>query len=271
MKNIKFVKMAGTGNDFIMIDNRDGAFVPEPALVERLCRRRTGIGADGIILLENSDKADFFMRIINSDGSEAEMCGNGARCVARFARAAGAVSSDEFVFGTLAGDIRARLVGGNVVCVRLSDPRDLALDRVIEVGGRKIEVHSINTGVPHAVIFETAGLPGESIVELGRAIRRHAAFAPAGTNVNFVRVIGPDSIAVRTYERGVEDETLACGTGMSASGIVAHLRKRIPAPVSVLARSGDRVVIDFRHSDGVVSDVTLTGAAEVIYEGEFTL
>ncbi len=265
-QTVSFTKMTGTGNDFVVVDDREERFPVDCARVRALCVRQTGVGADGVILVQRSDKADFRMRILNADGSEAEMCGNGARCAVLFARRRGIVRADACAFETGAGLIRAQIHGADVT-VELGAPRDLKFDIALSVGGSGLTLHSVNTGVPHVVAFD-ADADGESIVPLGRAIRRHEFFAPAGTNVNFVRVLGPDAIRVRTYERGVEDETLACGTGMSASALVSTLRRGVRSPVTVHTRGGDLLRVEV---DGAGGPIRLTGAAREVFEGEITV
>src|SRR5262245_38743068 len=216
---LDFVKMNGAGNDFILIDNRAGKIKLTVEQVVRLCHRQRGIGADGLFLLvpNTSGKADWSWEFYNSDGSTAEMCGNGARCFARFVQAvagAGKVTS----FETGAGVVRARF-NGERVTVNLTEPKDLRLQQIVPVTAGKLAVHSINTGVPHAVIF-VPDADQAMVQQLGAEVRFHEFFKPKGTNVNFVQVLGPNHIRVRTYERGVDGETLACGTGVSAAALV---------------------------------------------------
>ena len=220
MKSIPLTKMSGSGNDFIIIDNR-ARVVEDNGLTEfirKVCRRKMSVGADGLILIESSDKADFRWRFFNSDGSPAEMCGNGARCAARFAYL-NRIAGENLSFETEAGIINGQVIGDGAK-VRIPDPTDLRLDYSIDLKNGPLTVSSVNTGVPHVVVMADS-VEEVDVFGLGREIRYHEAFAPAGTNVNFICPQNPGLLAIRTYERGVEDETLACGTGSIASALVA--------------------------------------------------
>lgn len=260
--------MSGAGNDFVVIDNRAGV-VPEPAasFAARVCARRAAVGADGLLLLERSARKDFRMRYFNTDGSEAEMCGNGGRCIASYAARIGA-ASEQMEFENLAGDFHAALVQGGRVRLDMTEPHSLRLDVAIEIPGRKLRVHYINTGVPHVVVPWDENIELAPVQEQGPIVRRHDAFAPAGANVNFVGVIDSGAIAVRTYERGVEEETLACGTGAVASAILMAYTGRVRPPVEVRVRSGATLIVGFRPTEYGASSVTLEGEAVVLFEGE---
>ncbi|NJD67880.1 MAG: diaminopimelate epimerase [candidate division NC10 bacterium] len=264
MDKLSFVKMSGSGNDFILIDNRAGHLDIEPrTLAERLCRRRISVGADGLILVAPSSTADFRMRIFNADGSEAEMCGNGGRCVARFAEMLG-IAAPDMAFDTLAGTIRAR-VNGDRVTLQISRPHGMRLRLSIDVDGVSYEIHSINTGVPHAVLL-CSDLEAVPVRTLGRAIRFHPAFQPAGTNVDFVAVADGHALAIRTYERGVEDETLACGTGTVASALISAELGLVSSPVQVQVRSGEILTVSFTGPD--YQEVFFEGEVRLVYQGE---
>jgi diaminopimelate epimerase len=265
------VKMSGAGNDFVVVDNRAG-IVPEPAstLAARICARRAAVGADGLLLLEKSDRKDFRMRYFNRDGSEAEMCGNGGRCIARFATLIGA-AGNAMQFENLAGDFKASLVDEDRVRLDMTDPSAIRLGVAIDVRGRMVSVHSINTGVPHVVVPWDEDIDAAPVREQGPIIRHHSAFAPAGANVNFVHVIDSATIAVRTYERGVEDETLACGTGAVASAILMTRVGRVRPPVAVHVRSGTTLAVDFEATEDGARSVTLEGEAVVLFGGELNL
>jgi diaminopimelate epimerase len=266
MEPISFFKMSGSGNDFIIIDNRNGV-VEEKGLskfISSVCRRKMSVGADGFILLEEADNADFKWRFFNSDGNTAEMCGNGARCVARFAYL-NAIANQEMSFETEAGIISAWVSDGRVK-IKVPDPSELKMDYTIESKHAPIIISSVDTGVPHVVI-EVENIDNVEVVSLGREIRFHKTFEPAGTNVNFSCPREDGKIAVRTYERGVEDETLACGTGAIASAVVfAHKFKKSP-PINVITRSGGCLTIYFKEENGQFYDVYLEGDARVIYKG----
>jgi diaminopimelate epimerase len=262
---LRFTKMNGAGNDFILIDNRAGDIHLHRSQIARLCDRHRGIGADGILLLGNpSDHADFRMRYFNADGGEAEMCGNGARCFARFAnKMAGA--EGKISFETPAGVISAELAG-ELVTLQMTQPTDLRLNVPLRVGGEKRIVHFINSGVPHVVV-PVAQVEDVDVSREGSAIRYHEMFSPRGANVNFTEKREANKIGVRTYERGVEDETLACGTGVVASALVFAATDDVTGPISVIARGGDELRVGFEKIDKQFRNVTLTGPAEFVFEG----
>ncbi len=263
---IEFFKMSGSGNDFILIDNRDGKLAVGRLedFVRKVCQRRISVGADGLIVIQKSDRADFSWRFFNADGSEVDMCGNGGRCAARFAYIKG-VAGEKMSFVTGAGVIDAE-VKGEQVKLRLTDPKDLRVGYTIPLDGRTFPVNSVNTGVPHVVSY-IRDLENHDVFSDGRAIRYHEAYRPAGTNANFVRVHSRQRISVRTYERGVEDETLACGTGAVASALVSAWKGLVDEPVDVLVKSGETLRVYFRKTDRGFEHVYLEGGARVIYEG----
>ena len=262
---LHFTKMNGAGNDFILIDNRTGDVHLDRTQIARLCDRHRGIGADGILLLEKaSNHADFRMRYFNADGGEAEMCGNGARCFARFANKV-AGSKEKISFETPAGVISAKLAG-DLVTLQMTEPTDLRLKTTLRVMDENKTVHFINSGVPHVVI-SVLQLDDVDVQGAGSAIRHHKMFSPKGTNVNFLEKRGPKKIAVRTYERGVEAETLACGTGIVASALVFAATENAASPITVIARGGDKLRVGFERSDDAFRNVTLSGPAEFVFEG----
>ena len=264
---VPFMKMSGSGNDFILIDHRE-PFLKEDRLkdfIQKVCRRRVSVGADGLILIERSGKADFKWRFYNADGSEAEMCGNGGRCAARFAYLKG-IAGPSLKFETLAGILSAQ-VDGKRVKLEMTKPFGLKLDETLLVDEEKEGFSFINTGVPHVVLFRK-DLEKLDIVKIGRAIRRHSDFAPAGTNVNFVRVEKGASLSVRTYERGVEDETLACGTGVVASALIAAFKGLVKSPVSIKTRGGEVLTVHFEIEGKEIKKVFFEGDAHIIYEAE---
>jgi len=270
MKPIEFWKMSGSGNDFILIDNRDGRIADETMgpLVKRVCRRRESVGADGVIFVTQSGAFDFAWRFFNADGGEVEMCGNGGRCVARFAYLKG-IAGDRMTFGTLAGPVSAE-VTGRVVKVLMPKPSEMRLDVGLEPKAGWLTADFIHTGVPHVVV-RVESLPDHPVNEQGRWIRRHSLFAPGGTNANFIRVTGDDRLEVRTYERGVEDETLACGTGAIASALTASARGLVSSPARVLTRGGEELIIHFETepgSPGVFRRVWLEGNTSIVYTAQ---
>lgn len=267
--NIPFTKMAGTGNDFVIIDNRSPrvAEAEMSRFVQRVCRRAESVGADGVIFVVDHPELDFAWRFFNADGGEAEMCGNGARCVGRFARARG-IAGDVMRFGTVAGVIEARVLDERRVKVRLTRahgfrPADVSTEAADEIG------FFVNTGVPHVVV-ETSDVEAVPVHERGRAIRYHAEFAPAGTNANFVQVAGEHDLVIRTYERGVEGETLACGTGCVATAAVMVKNGRVKAPVRLRVRSGETLTVHFDGDDPMNADAWLEGPTQWICDGELT-
>jgi diaminopimelate epimerase len=266
---LRFTKMNGAGNDFILFDNRAGEIDLDRSEIVRLCDRHRGIGADGILLLETpSNRADFRMRYFNADGGEAEMCGNGARCFARFAnKVAGA--HGKISFETPAGVISAELVD-ELVTLQMTDPTDLRLDLSLPVANENKPVHFINSGVPHVVI-PVPQIDDVDVRREGARVRHHKVFSPAGANVNFIEKRGANKIAVRTYERGVEDETLACGTGIVASALILAATENVTGPITVLARGGDELWVGFERDDDQFRNVTLTGPAEFVFEGTVKL
>jgi len=255
---IPFTKMHGAGNDFIMIDDRARVFpVNDKAFIERISSRRTGIGCDGIILLQPSEAADLRMRFINPDGGEQDMCGNGARCLARLAFDLGAVSAGMKI-ETGAGIVHAEVLEDQIR-LDLTDPIDLRQDLNL---GLEWPVDFVNTGVPHAVAW-VDDVQAVDLPKLGKLIRGHEIFAPNGTNANFARVEADGTLSLRTYERGVEAETLACGTGAAAVAVLAAERGWVKLPVPVHCVGGHDLVVNM-----ACGKTTLTGGAEYVYDGE---
>ena len=274
---MEFAKLQGSGNDFILIDNRDERFyefLEKTGLclkdfVVRVCERNRGVGADGLIIIENPEDPsnDFRWLFYNSDGSEAEMCGNGSRCAVRFCYEKGIVDED-VSFETLAGVIKAKVLeSGKRVRVQLTKPSEPE-KRVISVNGKQIEGVFINTGVPHFVV-PVEDVNNIDVVSTGREIRFHDEFQPKGTNVNFISPSSENTIKIRTYERGVESETLACGTGATASAIVSHIMGITSGkPVMVHTRGGEILTIDF---DDEFKNVFLEGRVVKVFDGILSL
>jgi diaminopimelate epimerase len=267
MAKIPFYKMSGAGNDFIVIDNRRDIVQQKDLsrFAVQVCRRKMSVGADGLFLLENSDRADFKWQFFNSDGSVAEMCGNGARCAARFAFLTG-MTGDRMTFETLAGIIGAH-VRGDQVKVKMTDPQRMALDQALTLSSGRVAYSSVNTGVPHAVL-EVADVETVNVKATGREIRYHAQFAPAGTNANFVAPLSGGLYAIRTYERGVEDETLACGTGNAAAALTLAARHGLASPVTLRTRSNSLLKVYFVREGDRWREVYLEGDARVVYVAE---
>ncbi len=267
MMQIGFTKMCAGGNDFILIDNRS-SIVPEDrgSLAKHLCLRKFSVGADGLLLLENSSQTDFKMRIFNPDGSEPEMCGNGARCIARFAHLRG-IAESTMSFETRAGTIEAEIIDESVK-LKMGQPTNMELNLEIPLKGGKYKLHKINTGVPHAVSF-VDNLQEVDIKGLGSQIRYHPHFQPEGTNADFVQVVDGSSLKMRTYERGVEDETDSCGTGAVAAAIIAFFLKKVAeTPLRVETRGGEVLKVYCNSEEQKITNVYLEGEARTIYEGE---
>ena len=262
---LKFWKMHGAQNDFVLFDDRSGGFpVGDRAFIEHIATRHSGIGSEGVILIQQSAVADFRMRFFNPDGGEVEMCGNGARCVARLAFDLGVVEK-KMTIETLAGPLKAQVMQKEVR-LWMPDPLGWRMDSSLELAGRSLIYSFVNTGVPHVVI-RTGELCEVDVCGTGSAVRRHRDFAPAGTNVNFMEVSPNGELTVRTYERGVEAETLACGTGVTACGLIAAKHGWVKLPVNIQVASGDVLVVDGQLTADGANNVTLTGPTEYIFEG----
>jgi len=262
--------MNGAGNDFIVIDNRKLSINLSKEQIEALCDRHRGIGADGLLAVEPAQgDADYKFRYYNADGGEAEMCGNGARCFGRFTAHLGAEVKDSVSFETIAGTLTADMVNDDIR-IAMSNPFDLELHADCQIEGLA-QVSSINTGVPHTVSF-VDNLTECDVLTFGAAIRYHERFSPNGTNSNFAEVLSESHIAIRTYERGVEGETLACGTGMCAAALIHHLHTGDKSPIKVDVAGGDTLEIGFeRDGESGFKNVTLTGPADFVFEGDIQL
>ncbi len=260
--------MNGAGNDFIIIDHRKAwlAKADQPKFARLICRHKFSVGADGLILIEDDEQADFRWQFYNADGSLAEMCGNGARCAARYAHEH-KIAPAKMRFKTIAGIIEAE-IRGRAVRIKMTNPVDLRLDERLEIDGVERLLHHINTGVPHVVYF-VDDITTAQVQEWGRNIRFHAHYQPAGTNVNFVRQTA-DGLYIRTYERGVEDETMACGTGAVAAALIKGL-KGAASPTTIITSGGDELIIHFQiDKNQRIDNVYLEGGATIVYEGLLT-
>ena len=266
---IQFTKMNGAGNDFVLLDNRAGELQLTADDVIRICDRHRGVGADGILVLERAENgADFRMRYYNADGGEAEMCGNGARCFARFAsRIAGPMQ--KLSFETPAGVIGAALEG-ELVSLQMSDPKDLRLALDLDLEGEQLRASYINSGVPHVVV-SVSDLRAVDVQKIGSLIRYHQLFAPKGANANFIEKRGAREISIRTYERGVEAETLACGTGVVAGALVFSATENVDGQIAVQVRGGDKLEVNFSRKGDQFTGVILTGPAEFVFDGTIEL
>lgn len=267
---INFTKMHGCGNDFIIFDNRNNILknINLPQFTKRLCERKFNIGADGLMLVEKSETADFTLRYFNADGSEGEMCGNGARCIARFAYVNG-IAEESMTFDTLDGEYQATIkTDGNV---KVSFPpvliKEILFDQSLLIGKEEIFYHFSSVGVPHTIVYgeKILQMSDEKFIQWANRIRSHKTF-PKGTNVNIVQIDNKHQISLRTYERGVEAETLACGTGATASAIISAALHKTKAPVQVKTRGGE-LTIDFTIQQDSIEQISLTGNAVIVYEG----
>ncbi len=268
---IAFEKMSGTGNDFVIIDNRT-ALIPldeQPELARKICRRMFSVGADGLIFIEESTNAGFRWNFYNADGSVAEMCGNGSRCAARFAYRH-EIAGKKMTIETLAGIVEAEICEeDDVVRVKMPPPFDFRLEISLEIGDEERAVAYVNTGVPHVVVFVTED--DVPVKTWGRRVRFDELFEPKGANANFVKILDDGKLKVRTYERGVEGETMACGTGAVASALIASIQKGIDSPVEVVTSGGDTLTILFDLHDGPVAEnVYLQGPTRLICTGNLT-
>lgn len=272
MKTIPFMKMNGCGNDFIVVDDRKEKLMKSFNLsdfVKHVCKRRVSVGADGVIVIKKSDKADFIMRYFNADGSEGEMCGNGARCVSMFAYLMGIVKSN-MKFETIAGIYESQIKSENSVKVKF--PRinieNIKLNQKYNFNDNIKDFHYALVGVPHIVLFEknVKEIKDSDFISMGRKIRYTATLFPDGTNVNFIQVMDRHNIIIRTYERGVEDETFACGTGATASVIVSGMLDKVDSPVRVHTQGGILTVY-YLLKGKYIDEVYLEGNVRIVVQG----
>ena len=283
MEKISFTKMNGAGNDFIVI-NKDlfpGLSFTGKA-IKKLCDRRIGIGADGLITITHpDDKYDFIMNYYNSDGSTGSLCGNGARCAVKFAQSSSITKNGFVRFISNGLEYSGNVLGEDKIKVNFNPPAKIKLDMVISADGQSIKASFIDTGSPHVIINIENILrnPADNklyynnlnlvpVLSLGKEIRYHSDFAPNGTNVNFIKIIN-DKVYIRTYERGVEDETLSCGTGATASAISAHLLYNVKTPVSLITQGADILTVDFVTEGQNIRNLSLSGPVKLNYTGEF--
>jgi diaminopimelate epimerase len=268
---IKFIKATASGNDFVIIDNRDYSIKEYSNFVVTACNRKFGIGADGVIFIENDADSDFLMKYFNADGFEGSFCGNGARCSAKFMSK---ILNKNFVKFKAVGKLYSADVCEKNVKLYLPDLQKDIKKYNFDFTDCNIKADFIDTGSPHIVIFEEdisnqKGFEYIDVYHLGRAIRYHQTLAPGGANINFVKKVNNNSIKVRTYERGVEDETLACGTGSIASAILFSSISSAKPPISVFTQGGEKFKVDFKLSIDEVSNLLLEGSAIMVFEGVF--
>lgn len=265
---VRFFKYSGCGNDFVLIDKRESAVEVSSSTVSLMCDRHRGIGADGVIFLERSQRADYKMRIYNADGSEAEMCGNGLRCLARFIHDSGD-HRPHFCIETMERILNARVFDDEVE-IEMGAITELLLQQEVVIEGEVFQFSLLNTGVPHLILF-VEEINRFDLAQWGPLLRRPSSFAPCGANVNVVQLNGENNILVRTYERGVEAETLACGTGATAAAIASHLLHGVVSPVEVEIKSGEKLKIKFESEAGVPKNISLSGPATSLFDGHFRI
>lgn len=265
---LPFVKAEGAGNDFIIFDAADLSSVKNlSGLAKNLCRSKKSIGADGLLIYDKAVKCDFKMRILNPDGSEAEMCGNGIRCIAQYAKKIKGLKKNNFVIETKAGNIEIDYLKEDMPRLKMMASRDLKLNFDLTIDGEKIKASYVVVGVPHLVLL-CDEVEKVDVAVLGKKIRFHKDFAPAGTNVNFVEVTSLHSLRIRTYERGVEEETLACGSGTSASSLIAFLLGKVNSPVSVTTGGGETLTVYIEGSREKIEGLYLEGEANLVFDGK---
>jgi len=272
---MRFEKMHGLGNDFLVVDDREQQPIDWPALARRVCVRHTGVGADGILLIQGSDVADLRMRLINADGSEAEMCGNGIRCVAEYVAVHG-ISGDRVVWETGAGPVVTERLGDDLVTVDMGPPRfdpaeipfvadglDEVIDRPLQVGGQTLRITAVSMGNPHCVVV-VDDVDAFPLAEIGPLVEHHPRF-PQRTNFEIVQVLSRTRVRQRTFERGV-GETNACGTGASAVGVAMQRLGLCDSPLTVELRGGP---LHIAWAAGTT--VRMTGPALRVYTGHLML
>ena len=275
MNKIEFTKLHGAGNDFILIDEiKNPQLEITGGLITKMCDRHFGIGADGLLVIRDCDEADFKMEYYNSDGSSGMLCGNGARSIIKYADVSGRITggktkflfNDELFYGEVLDD--------NLISFHLNEPSKINVDFEMEVLGDKIRASFIDTGAHHVVIDidenQSPKLEDFPVAEYGRAIRYSARFNPPGTNVNFISIKN-NIINIRTYERGVEEETLACGTGSVAVAIISYLKKNISPPVRVRTKSNEELIINFKDNNSKLKNITLAGPAKIVFDGKYKI
>lgn len=276
--------MNGAGNDFVMVDRGDSCdHILSGEDIRAVCDRRRGIGGDGLIVLQQSPTADFEMIYYNADGKVGSLCGNGARCAIKFARLQGYFDTRVANFEVGGTKFSGEYLDENQIAFYAGPPKKIKLNFKIKAYGQLITSHYADTGSPHVVIeianiLEIPGKPQSGftnlekvpVIDIGKEIRYSRDFSPAGVNVNFVHRIG-ESVYVRTYERGVEDETLACGTGSIAAALVLNSKYGVHSPVSIKTAGGDTLNVEFSNNAGVYSGIKLTGPAKINFTGIFNI
>jgi len=280
MEKISFIKMSGAGNDFVVIDkNTNPAFVLEQNIIQKLCNRRNGVGADGVITISNSAEYDFEMEYFNADGSTGSLCGNGARCAIKFAENSSRIKNKKTHFLSNSVPFTGEVLDENIIKFDFNPPTKLKFNFKIKAGGQLMNACFADTGSPHVVIKIEDVLQNPNdlksnyseidkfpVYQLGREIRYLNEFSPGGTNVNFIKIVD-NKIYIRTYERGVEDETLACGTGSTAAAIISHVTDKLESPITLISHGLDELKVDFNIENQKINNLSLTGPAKIIFSG----
>lgn len=265
---MKFWKMSGAGNDFVLLTGGRLGTAALKKLALKLCARRPGVGADGLLYVNGAGKAALSVRYFNADGSEA-FCGNGSRCSAWWAYSGGLMRRKKFLLKTISGELPVEIVSAGSVRMRMPDVPEVRTGLKGKYPPGIKALHFLNTGVPHVVV-PVMDLEGTDVRGLGRALRYNPVFGADGANVNFVRARG-GKVAVRTYERGVEDETPACGTGLTASAVALALAGQARSPVTLTARSGDKFKVWLEQAGRGATGIWIQGPAKTVFEGEIKL
>ena len=270
--------MSGAGNDFVFIDkNENSDLVLTADVIKRICNRQNGIGADGLITIEDGIRnKDFIMSYYNSDGSTGSLCANGARCAILFASKSGRLNDKKAEFISNDVDYKGAIISDSEIKFNLNPPKKIKYSFKIKVGGKFINAHYADTGSPHVVIdiYESEGifdtLDSVPVELLGREIRYLPDFSPAGTNVNFIEV--KDGIVhIRTYERGVEAETLACGTGSVAAALICFVNRKLTVPIQIIPKSKEKLFVNFDVENSKVRNLSLMGPAKIVFTGEMII
>ena len=284
MINYSFTKLSGAGNDFILFDKKINPQVEfTPQVIKKLANRQAGIGADGVLVISDVDGYAFGMNYYNADGSTGSLCGNGARCAILYGKESGRIDEDKIKFVANGTEYSGKVLDDGVVRLYLNQPSNLKYNFKIKAANQLINASYVDTGAPHVVInigdvlrnvadhnsfyMDLNAFP---VKELGREIRYNKDFAPEGTNVNFIK-IEDGVIKIRSYERGVEDETLSCGTGSVAAAVISYTNYLLKPPISLFSKSGANLVVNFKIENQRMQDLSLTGPAEITFKGEITI
>jgi len=284
MKRFSFTKMSGAGNDFILFDKKINPDIELTTQnIAKMCERRTGIGADGVLLISDLKDFAFEMNYFNADGSTGSLCANGARCAIKYGNESDRISNDKISFIANGVVYYGQIMDNGLVKFFLDRPKKMKQNFKIKAGNQLIPASFVDTGSPHIVIKYNDVLKNPAdpnsfyndldtfpVYELGKEIRYHKDFAPEGTNVNFIR-IHDSEIDIRSYERGVENETLSCGTGTVAAALLAFVKENYSPPIKVHQKSGDELIVDFKVEEQKVQELSLTGPAKIIFNGEITI